>query len=700
VQHVEEAGRRRSVSGGVELRILGEAPLPALGPGDLIQAWATLHPPRARSNPGISDGRPERARRAGIHAQASCKSALLVKRLRPGRGPWPVRALEAARGAVRRCLDAAILPGQERALVKAMVIGDRAGLDEGTLEAFRAAGTFHVLAISGAQVALLAWLLDRALGLVLRSPAPRAWLSCPFLLFYAVFVGGQSPVSRAALAASVFLAGRALDLRSDLANLLGLAAVVLLGAQPSLVRDVAFLLSFGATLGLILFTARVRAWLPRLPLAADLGLAGTVAAQAAVQPIQCAVFHRLAPAALALNLAAVPLSGLVLVAGLAVVLTSGLSRVLAGWAGDAAWILAHALLRSADAVRLLPWLDVRVPSPPAWAVGLYVVSLALVARGGGGARALTGLAVGAAGLVLGAAPRADGRLHLAVLDVGQGDALVATSPRGRVIVIDGGPSAGGFDAGRDVVSPYLWGRGHRRVQRLVLSHAHPDHAGGLPAVARAFGPPELWEGPAPRADPTYRSLGGALGRRAPARRSVVRGVRENWDGVDLEVLSPRPRGGAPWRTRNDDSLVLRLGYGRVRLLLAGDAEAAAEAALREDGAVAVLKVAHHGSRTSSTAGFLQAARPAVAIVSVGARNPFGHPHQEAVRRLTEAGAMVLRTDRHGGVTVSTDGQRLWVDGAADQAGWRVALPPSNPEAVSTGNLALNTRDGVLTSHDH
>jgi beta-lactamase superfamily II metal-dependent hydrolase len=196
-----------------------------------------------------------------------------------------------------------------------------------------------------------------------------------------------------------------------------------------------------------------------------------------------------------------------------------------------------------------------------------------------------------------------------------------------------------------------------------------------------------------------------------ARRSVVRGVREAWDGAEVEVLSPRARAGAPWRVRNDDSVVIRLRYGRIRMLLTGDVEAAAEAALAEDGPVAVLKVAHHGSRTSSTEAFLEPARPAVAVVSVGARNPFGHPHAETLHRLSGSGAMVIRTDRHGGVTVSTDGTRLWVATAADHAAWEVAMAPaaaragpwsagSGGGAPRPGDLVLNTRSAVLTSHDH
>jgi competence protein ComEC len=255
-------------------------------------------------------------------------------------------------------------------------------------------------------------------------------------------------------------------------------------------------------------------------------------------------------------------------------------------------------------------------------------------------------------------------LHLAVLDVGQGDALVVRSPHGRSFVVDaGGSPRGRFDLGERVGGPFLWTTGVRRIDTLVVTHAHPDHAGGVPFLLRAFGVGEVWEGPAPLTDKAYAILDEALARARVGRRTVVRGAVADWDGVSVEVLGPRPR-RPPRSVRNDDSVVLALRFGEVRFLLTGDIEAVAEAELlRETGmvlAAAVLKVPHHGSRSSSSTGFVGAVGPVLAVASAGARNPFGHPHPDVLRRYREAGALVLRTDREGTTFVSTDGRRVWI----------------------------------------
>jgi competence protein ComEC len=295
--------------------------------------------------------------------------------------------------------------------------------------------------------------------------------------------------------------------------------------------------------------------------------------------------------------------------------------------------------------------------PSAGAIALYGCGLVLLAVRPGRRACVIALA-GFAGVMGGRAPTADGLTHVTILDVGQGDAIVIRSAGGRAWVVDAGPAFGRRDAGETTVAPYLWSLGIRRIEALVVTHPHPDHSGGVPFLVRAFDVGAVWEGVAPRGDGAYPALDTALRDAAVARLAVRRGLRADWDGIAVEVIGPAG-GPPPWKTRNDDSVVLIVRHGAVVLALAGDVERTGEVLLAP-GKVFALKVPHHGSRSSTTPGLLESARPDLAIVSAGYRNRFGHPHPDVLERLARAGTRVLRTDRDGSVTLSTDGERIWV----------------------------------------
>jgi competence protein ComEC len=652
VEEAEVDGRRQPSAGRARIDVAGTTPFPRLLDGDRVAVWASL---RA--------GRPGDGRRDGVAAFGACKSARLVER-REG-GPRLRRAAARAREAARRAFARAMPPGTERGLVVAMVLGDRSQVDEPTAEAFRASGTYHVLALSGAQVALVAGLLVAALRRVGASPWAQASLTAASVAAYALLVGGDLPVVRAALMAAAVLAGRALELDTDASNLLGLAALVILADRPASVGDVGFQLSFGATLGILLLAGPVASGVPRLPLRVEAAVGASIAAQAVLAPLLAGTFHRLAPAAVLLNVAAVPLSGAVLLAGLGVLAAGAFSAGLAERAGDVAWVAARALRLSGDLGPLGPWLDVRVAAPSLLALALHAGGLGLLHRG----KRWAGLGVLlACHLALLAGPVArvdDGRLRLTVIDVGQGDSLLLRSPSGRALLVDAGGSRDPrFDPGERRVAPELWRCGLRRLDALLVTHAHPDHVGGAPFVLRAFRVGQVWEGPAPIGDPAWRRVDSRLREGRAARLTLAEGMHLDWDGARIRVLGPaRPR-RPPLRVRNEDSVVLDVAFGEVHLLLAGDVAGEAERALRVPRSL-VVKVPHHGSRSSSGARLVADAAPVLAVVSAGAHNPFGHPHPEVLGRYRRAGALVLRTDRDGTVDVATDGRRLWVRAAGE-----------------------------------
>jgi competence protein ComEC len=262
------------------------------------------------------------------------------------------------------------------------------------------------------------------------------------------------------------------------------------------------------------------------------------------------------------------------------------------------------------------------------------------------------------------------KLELTVLDVGQGDSLFVSFPDGRTMLVDGGGELGSFhaggmrsgpDLGEDVVSPYLWSRGLKRIDVIALTHAHEDHLGGLPAVLENFQVRELWLGRDIEIA-AYRNLLDVARRRGTHVRHMKQGDSFNRANVAGTVLWPDDARESR-SAKNDDSLVMRLTDGSQSMLLAGDIERPAERKiLAEDQPVRVnfLKIAHHGSKTSTSDAFLEAVHPVFAAISVGRDNSFGHPSPETIERLEAAGVQVYRTDRDGAITASTDGTSLTV----------------------------------------
>ncbi len=388
-------------------------------------------------------------------------------------------------------------------------------------------------------------------------------------------------------------------------------------------------------------------------------------------------FHRVSISGFSANAVIVPLLGLAMPVGFLAVFT--------GWsvpARIAGWLLALSQSAAAWHARWEPnW---RIPGPPAWlAIGisaaLIAVALAARWRGRPWYRIPRAASVALLGALLGLmiwhpfpAAVTHGALEMTAIDVGQGDSIFLALPAGKLMLLDGGGIASfgkrvktTLDIGEDVVSPYLWSRSIRSLDVVALSHAHEDHIGGLAAVLENFHVKELWTGATPSSPPwdALRRKAGALGVRIVP---LIQGRRFDYGGAHFEVLAPLPDYVPASMPRNNDSLVLRLTYRQRSLMLSGDMERQIESKLLAENLVPhsdILKVAHHGSKTSTTAPFLDAVHPAFAIISAGFENLYGHPNAEVVERLKQSNIEILRTDQVGAIMVRTDGRRVEIETA-------------------------------------
>jgi competence protein ComEC len=688
VRSVSIGQMSHGASGGVSLTVGGALHAGRLSEwtaGRVVRAPALLRRPATYLNEGVPDQERALARR-GITLVGSIKSGALVE-VR-ARGRWWEELAARVRLRTRLALVRHVRPRGEQsaAIATAILIGDRAGLDVEVERRLQEAGTYHVIAISGGNIAILAGIMLGVFGWLGFRGRLAALGAIAGLTAYAVIAAGGASVARATLMAGVYLAVRLIDQRTGAANGIAITASALLLVDPLAIVDLGFWLTFGATIAIVVGASLVK--LPgRTPARAVAAvLMASACAELALAPVGAMVFQRVTLAGLLLNFVALPAMTLVQIGAMAVVICDATGLVVpAAWAGQLVHAGSVALTESAGALDYAPWLTWRVPSPAVTIVTAYYLALAVAVlsfhsrqRGralGGVVQAwarrgsLAAVAVLFLWIVLAPSARVraagDGRLHLTMFDVGQGDAMLVTFPNGLTLVVDTGGVTlqGEFDIGERVLGPALRARQLVHLDYLAVTHGDPDHVGGARSLVRDFNPREVWWGVAvPNHEPAAIVRTQADRVRA-GWRTLQRGDRLEIGGVELRVHHPPPPDWERQRVRNDDSLVLELRYGTVSMLLTGDISRDIERELLATLDLlptVVLKVAHHGSATSSAAEFVGQLRPRIAVIGVGRGNPYGHPVPYVLERYEQAETEVFRTDVDGQIDVVTNGHSITV----------------------------------------
>jgi competence protein ComEC len=653
-----------------------------LARGDTVEVIATLAAPQRLWNASSGDPRPGEAHRAVMLTGGALDVRVVL------RAKGLLALVDRARARVRRRIDATFAPDLG-AMARALVLGESDLSPDDDLS-FRASGLSHLLAVSGVHLILVLALAVRGLEELLariEALAGRwdvgkvaAGFGIVVAWLYAEFAGAGGSTLRAAWMATASLAARSLGKKTDGARAFGISLFAMALADPLTAFDLSFALSAGATAGLLTFarplSARLERWVPAKLRPVSQAVSTTLAASLPCVPMVARFAPTVPLGGVIANVLAVPL-------GESAALPLCLVHASLWWwpaaergcalVASGALVLVRGIARTAA----MPAVTASVPQPTPWQLVALGVALGAAALGGRTCRAFACAACAAiVALELHAravgAPR--GVLRATFLDVGQGDAAIIDLPDGEALVVDGGGLVGSpIDVGLRVLAPELRARRRREVLAVVLSHPHPDHFSGLVTGLSDTRIGAFWdtgEGQREGVGGAYATLLASMSARGVAVIGPDRLCGERWiGGVRIDVLAPCPDFSSD-RGPNDNSFVLRITYGRRSLLLVGDAEGEEEGILLRSVAsrlrADVLKVGHHGSRTSSSSAFLAAVAPKEAIISVGRRNRFGHPHPSTLEALSASGARTWRTDLTGAVTVTTDGDSLEVRSAAQE----------------------------------
>ncbi|MDP7638680.1 MAG: DNA internalization-related competence protein ComEC/Rec2 [Candidatus Hydrogenedentes bacterium] len=661
VDEAKTSAEHRPITGGTLVRWTN--PNRPLYSGQRVRVSGELERTIGPVNPGVS-GVEDHYRRRGVHT---------VLRIR---GPGSVdRVARASRLSPffwasywRNSLAMRIAPHLHediKPFVLTVLLGDRRRIANDDYRVFLESGTAHILAVSGVHMSIVFLTVAFALRLVLKNLFWRTLLTMTAILLFALIAGARVSSLRAAVMFGLYLTADLFERERDATTALSLSAILFTLIQPDVLNDAGFRLSFLSVASLLLFSEPLGEKLTGIPPWLRKPLAVAFSVQLLPFPVAISMFHVLPIAGTLVNLLVIPLLTVVLWLS---ILVSLCSFVLP----PAALLFGHALH---PVVGLIQWLvesaaslrgsHIYLTIPTSWAVVAYYGATAcfLVAllRWSMSRWPYAAAACLAATILLWNPWRSESEITF--IDVGQGDSTFVRTPSGATMLIDGGDRYGSLDMGQRAVAPFLWANHVRRLDYVIATHSDSDHIGGLRYVldhlrvgAAVFGP-----------QGSNAQLANDLAKQcADLKIPILRvkaGDHLRLGGATAEVLHP-PEDWPTHSSDNDQSVTLRVSWPGMSALLTGDIEAEAEARLaKERVAATILKVPHHGSKTSSSSPFVEAVEPRIAVISTGRPSQRSVLNGDVLQRYRVRGAEPRRTDTLGGIRITQKPAGLKVEGA-------------------------------------
>ena len=567
--------------------------------------------------------------------------------------------------------------GQPRALIAALLLGERGEISPELKDAFVKGGVIHALAISGLHIGYIGMIFFGLFSLLRFNYPARIIAVIVSVFLYDLLIGFEPPIVRASLMMGLFLFGRLFQRQTDFLNIISTAALIIVLINPQELFQASFQLSFGAIMSIVYLYQRLKILFDKLPLFCKLTQSKigdylgslflvTLSAQLGTLPIVAYYFHRFSLSAFVLNLIVIPLVGIVIALGFATLIFSLFSVTLAQFYANTNTVCLEFMIRVLEKASAIRFSSIEIGMFGLVAILMYYLLLWIILNLEKTAcRKALVFTVLIGAIILAWKPIVgSGRwMEVIFFDVGQGDAALITFPDGKNLLIDAGPQLEDFDAGQYFLLPYLQRERIDQINTVVLSHSDNDHIGGMATLFRNVRVDQVIDNGMYQASSicsTYQFVVDSL--HIPRQNAQSEFRLKNFEHAGVFILHP----GKAFRESHDHdinncSIVMKIVYGQRSFLFPGDIGEEAERVLlnyKELLRADVLKMAHHGSRTSSSSAWLKMVQPEYAVISIGKNNKFNFPSPAVLKRLGELGIQALRTDLNGAIIFRTDGKRL------------------------------------------